>query len=118
MLKLKELRKELNLTQKEFAERLDLDAHNIGDWERQKCEPSTFWLVKIAKTFDVSVDYLVGNSEDDFGAVRLPAQDGLTEDEQQLLRYYRQASAEDKKSIMRIASSLTSDVLSPAVKKY
>ena len=75
MLKIKELRKELNLTQREFAEKLGLDAHNVGDWERGKCEPSSFWLIKISETYKVSTDYLLGR-EDDFGNVLAKTSNG------------------------------------------
>ncbi len=71
MIKLKELRLEKGLTQKEFAEKIDLDAHNVGDWERGKCEPSNDMLVKIANTFDVSVDYLLGRESDYVGNPKL-----------------------------------------------
>ncbi len=64
MLKIKELRNDLSLTQREFAEKINLDAHNIGDWERGKGEPSSEYLVKIARTFNVSTDYLLGCEED------------------------------------------------------
>ncbi|MBQ6980068.1 MAG: helix-turn-helix transcriptional regulator [Clostridia bacterium] len=66
MVKIKELRTELSLTQKQFAEKLNLDAHNIGDWERGKGEPNSDMLIKISNVFNVSTDYLLG-LEDDFG---------------------------------------------------
>lgn len=73
--RLKELRLESGLTQKQFADKIGLDAHNVGDWEREKCEPSIFWLNKIADSFNVSVDYLVGR-EDDFDNVVVSAPKG------------------------------------------
>ncbi len=70
MVRIKEIRKELLLTQKQFAEKIEVDAHNVGDWERGKCEPSNDMLVKIANEFDVSVDYLLGRETDYVGTMK------------------------------------------------
>ena len=109
MHKIKDLRISLGLTQKEFGKRIDLDAHNIGDWERGKGEPSTEWLCKIAKEFNISVDYLLG-LEDDFGvkSFSAPTVSALTEDEKELLELYKQLPPERKKMLIYSAQdSLT-----------
>ncbi|MDT2884902.1 helix-turn-helix transcriptional regulator [Lactococcus lactis] len=58
--RLKELRKEKDLTQNEFAERLGIKQNSYSDWENGKSEPNIKMLEKIAVFFDVSIDYLVG----------------------------------------------------------
>jgi len=60
--RLRELRKEKNLTQKELAEALDMTQRKISYYEMGGSDPSTSTLLKIAKYFDVSVDYLLGNA--------------------------------------------------------
>lgn len=67
MEKIKDLRKERGLTQEELAEKMGLKYYNIGDWERGKCEPCVSDLKQLAEIFDVTVDYLVGRT-DEFGA--------------------------------------------------
>ena len=58
--RLKILRKENNLTQTELAEKLFLDKSTIAKYETDKIEPSLSQLVKLAKFFKVSTDYLLG----------------------------------------------------------
>lgn len=118
MVKIKELRLENALTQKEFAERLGLDAHNVGDWERGKGEPNSDMLVKIASVFGVSVDYLLG-LEDDFGgkvagsdsarSAVSTVDDLLSPEERKLIADYRKLDKVSKRAIERTASSLAED---------
>ena len=62
--RLKELRKQAHLTQVELAKRLGIGQSSYADWERGKKKPTQENLVKIAQILDVSIDYLVGNSEE------------------------------------------------------
>ena len=68
MLKLKELRTELGLTQKNIAKNLGCNQTAVGKYERGELEPNIQTLIKLATIFGCSVDYLLGR-EDDFGAV-------------------------------------------------
>ena len=58
--KLKELRLENNLLQKQLATDLGVTQACIGKWETGDREPSLDDLIKIAKYFSVSTDYLLG----------------------------------------------------------
>ena len=58
--KLKELRIEKGLTQKELAQELGNAQSAIFYWETDKQEPTISALKKICKFFDVSADYLLG----------------------------------------------------------
>lgn len=62
--RLKELRKQAHLTQVELAGQLGIVQSSYADWERGKKKPTQKNLVKIAQILSVSVDYLVGNSEE------------------------------------------------------
>ncbi|MEZ7594623.1 helix-turn-helix transcriptional regulator [Streptococcus sp. 27098_8_76] len=62
--RLKELRKQANLTQVELAKRLGIGQSSYADWERGRKKPTQENLVKISQVFSVSIDYLVGNSEE------------------------------------------------------
>ena len=59
-IRLKELRNEKGLTQTQLAEKLGFTRVNISDWEWKGMEPSFDTVIKIAKFFDVTVDYLFG----------------------------------------------------------
>lgn len=117
MFRLKELRKEFNLTQESLAEKMGLKYFNIGDWERGKCEPCIADLIKLSKIFDVSVDYLIGNSDNFVTASQAPIHATLPEDESELLSLFRALSQEDKRGVMRIARSLAKDVKGVSVPK-
>ncbi|MBF0777854.1 helix-turn-helix domain-containing protein [Streptococcus cuniculi] len=61
--RIKELRKNLTLTQKEVAEALQVSQQALGDWENQKKKPTADKIEKIASFFSVSADYLLGKTD-------------------------------------------------------
>ena len=90
--RLKELRKQAHLTQVELAKRLGIGQSSYADWERGKKKPTQENLVKIAQILDVSIDYLVGNSEeksDELDNIELLFRmnsKGLTNEEKEIFR--------------------------------
>lgn len=58
--RIKQLRKENNLTQSELANKLNCSLSKIGMWETDKREPTKDDLILLSNTFDVSVDYILG----------------------------------------------------------
>lgn len=58
--RLRELRLEKNLSQKEFAAYFNVRQSTIADWERGIMETDFETLAKIARFFDVRSDYLLG----------------------------------------------------------
>ncbi|MDR1939253.1 MAG: helix-turn-helix transcriptional regulator [Clostridiales bacterium] len=62
--RLKSCRKALSLTQKETANGLQLTERAYQHYEAGTREPGLTMLVKLADFFDVSLDYLVGRSDD------------------------------------------------------
>ncbi len=58
--KIMTLRKKFNLSQSELAKKVEVSRTIIGNYERNENTPSIDILLKIAKPFDVSVDYLIG----------------------------------------------------------
>lgn len=59
MIKLKEIRTELNLTQSDLAEKLQIKRNTLCDWELGKSEPSIIHLKKLSQILAVSIDMLV-----------------------------------------------------------
>lgn len=90
--RLKELRKQAHLTQVELASKLGIVQSSYADWERGKKKPTQENLVKIAQILNVSVDYLVGNSEekaDELDNIELLFRmnsKGLTEEEKEIFK--------------------------------
>jgi len=58
--RIKDLRKQLNLTQAELAENLGITRSSVNAWEQGISVPSTKYLIELAKTFKTSTDYLLG----------------------------------------------------------
>lgn len=58
--RLLDLRKDAGLTQDELAAALKINKHSISSYEREKSEPPDAIKIEIAKYFGVSVDYLLG----------------------------------------------------------
>jgi len=61
---LKELRNEKGWTQTQLGEKLNVTSGCITGWENRGREPGLKMLCRIAKIFDVTVDYLLGVEED------------------------------------------------------
>ncbi len=62
--RLKELRNEKKIKQKEMAEFLGCTDRNYQKMEYGEINVPALTLIKLADYFDVSLDYLVGRSED------------------------------------------------------
>lgn len=61
---LAELRKESGYDQKKLGELLGVSYHTISSYERGRSQPNHEILIRIAKLFDVSLDYLLGLRRD------------------------------------------------------
>lgn len=61
--RLKKLRKDAGLTQVDVAEKLGISQPAYASWERGIKKPTQENLVKLSKILYVSVDYLLGNTE-------------------------------------------------------
>lgn len=57
--RIKELRVAHSLTQVELAANLNVTKQCISNWENNNIQPSVDMLIKIAKYFSVSTDYLL-----------------------------------------------------------
>ncbi|MCL2675093.1 MAG: helix-turn-helix domain-containing protein [Firmicutes bacterium] len=58
--KIKELRAEKSLTQKQLAQVVQTTADSIYSWEKGRSEPSVDFIIILAKFFEVTTDYLLG----------------------------------------------------------
>ncbi len=61
--RLKELRKNAGLTQKELADALKMGQASICDYENAKHEVTISAILAIAEYFNVSTDYLLGKTD-------------------------------------------------------
>lgn len=58
--RLRDLRTEKKLSMKELAEKINATDGAVSNWENDINEPKISYLVKLAKVFGVSSDYLLG----------------------------------------------------------
>lgn len=61
--RLKLLRTEQSLSQKDIAEKFNISASTIGMYEQGRRDPDTEFVTKIAHFFGVTTDYLLGKSD-------------------------------------------------------
>lgn len=59
-----ELKESKNLLQKDIAKSINLSLRSYQRYEYGEREPTSSILIKIADYFNVSLDYLVGRSDD------------------------------------------------------
>lgn len=59
----KKLRIKNKYTQEDIANKFDMTKTGISYWENGKSEPSLEVIEKLAELFNVSIDYLLGNSD-------------------------------------------------------
>lgn len=98
--RIKQLRQEKGFSQRSLAEQLGVSQQSINKYENHNIEPDIATLQQIADVFSVSIDYLVGYSDE-----RLPVivnqEDGttLSSAECRLVSDYRQLSHDERLSI-------------------
>lgn len=105
--RLKNLRKQANFTQVEVAEKLGVSQPAYASWERGVKKPTQENLVKIAQVLNVSVDYLVGNSDENLKEEELDNVEllfrmnskGLTDEEKKIFKQELIEFMEERKRV-------------------
>ena len=62
MNRIRELRKQMNMTQRELAKYLQIADSTLSYWEMGRYEPDNEALMKLSRFFQVSIDYILGGS--------------------------------------------------------
>lgn len=100
--RIKDLRQDKKLTQRELAIAIGVNKSAISFWEIGENEPKASYIFALAQFFDVSTDYLLGNT-DEWGNQKQPTQQKerqmLSADEHETLELYRSISSQDKEKI-------------------
>lgn len=100
--RLKELRKRENITQVQFANIFDISAGTIAMWETGKREPDIDTLIKIADYFNVSVDFLLGKSENK----KQPADENISELDKKLINLLLDLSPDEVQRVRDFVQGL------------
>lgn len=62
--RVRDLREDADKTQKEVAEMLNMQVTTYGEYERQDRRVPADFIIKIAKLYNVSCDYVLGLTND------------------------------------------------------
>lgn len=106
--RIKLLREERHLKQEELARDLSVAPSTIGMYETNKRQPNNDLIIKLAKYFNVSTDYLLGKSDirnpeeqikQEFEFAYHKEMEGLSDEEiADALRFYKQIKYGDKEN--------------------
>ncbi|MGL5676814.1 MAG: helix-turn-helix transcriptional regulator [Cellulosilyticaceae bacterium] len=94
--RLKKLRNNKQLSQRALAELIDVSQQTIGSWETGRTEPDQQAIRRLADFFNVSADYLLGNSD-------LPRQtriDKAVSDDPELLEFAQELQARENMQLL------------------
>lgn len=106
MNRIRELRIERGYTQSDLAKIIGVNQTAIGKYERGELEPNINTLIMLAHIFDVSVDFLVENT-DDFGQVLLKADvPSISKEEQEIVATFRALPRELQVQVQAYVSAL------------
>ena len=92
MRKLKELRQEKHLKQKELAQLLGVSDKSICAYENGIASPKIETLIKMSKFFNCSIDYLLDNNTTD-------QKEKILSDDDILLEEYQKLNDNNKKAV-------------------
>lgn len=104
MIRLYELRTEKSLSQRAVAKVLDISQSTYNNWENSRTEPSIAQLIELSRFFGVTVDYLVGNS-DELNNVSY-SNKFLTNDEVELLELFKVLPDSAQKNIINFLKNI------------
>ncbi len=104
-----DLMNEKGLNSAELSKISGIPYTTIRGWINANKLPDYFTLIKLSDFFQVSTDYLLGR-EDDLGNVKIPdVSPVLSNDENDLLRFYRAMSDVEKRAIFDTAKAFYSN---------
>ena len=98
---LKKLREGDSLSQIRFSKEIGFSQAAVSAWENNTREPGIEALIKISKYFNVSVDYLVGNTKKN--ERKKSPTDNLSAEEKELLENFRQLNLKNKMHVSSYA---------------
>lgn len=95
---LKKLRNKKGISQQHLADVIGTSQQSINKYENHNIEPDIETLIAIAKYFNTSVDYLIGNTDINRVIENVSKYD-LNDDEKNLIDKYRNLTSLQKESI-------------------
>ena len=111
MNRIKELRAEMGIYQSELAKLLKVRQNTISTWETGRSEPDQAALREMSKIFDVSIDYILGNSN----IKKAPSAEALstTPEAEALREVMKSLSPEDRQRVLDFGRGLAATAHKP-----
>ena len=106
MLKLKELREEKNLLQKELALKINKTPACISSWETGKTEPDLQSLIDLADCLQTTTDELLNRNSYITGNIEIIGEQ-LNDKEKQLLQRFRGLDADGQTAFLDIIDKIS-----------
>ncbi|MBQ7369128.1 MAG: helix-turn-helix transcriptional regulator [Clostridia bacterium] len=102
-LNIKEFREEMQLTQKELAEKIGNVQRNVSNWENGTSEPDCETILKLSEIFDISIDELFGRN------MPILNNSPISSVEYTLLRYIRKLNEPQRFTLMQFLREFISE---------
>lgn len=114
-----EVIKNEKVVQSELANEIGIARQCITDYKSGKSYPTIQTLRALCGYLEVSSDYLLGLSKDDFGVrTAAPTSDGTTEKEKALLKAFKNLLPETQDFVLRTVQSLSDTDSTKTLKKF
>ncbi len=112
-IRLKELRDSLGLTQAEFGKSIGIAKSTYNNYETGIRDPKSDFWIAVAQRYGVTIDYLMGFSDDPIPVKRdkknpLLEESGLSEAELRLISLYRELNQEGQEKLLDLADDIVS----------
>ena len=99
------LRTKHRLSQKEIGDIVGISSQAVSKWENSITEPDNESLLKLSKYFNVSTDYLLGNSDEENQNIKYD-----NDLEKVLFSKAKELSDEDKRTVLSVINAIKRDV--------
>ena len=102
--RLKRLRAERKLSQAQLSKKINLSQSAVAGWEKCRSEPNCKTLRTVADALDVTLDYLLGRTDNPLSTVQTPAGPYLevTPFEKGVVERYRRATEGEQVAACRV----------------
>ncbi len=108
MNRIAELRKEKHLNQTGLAMKLNISQYLVSAYETGRHQPGIDILIEMSKLFNVSVDYIIGNTDTKSPFI-ITSNDFLSKDETELLTIFRNLNKKNQQRAIGMLLSFNYD---------
>ena len=98
MNRLRSCREQSGYSQKQVAIEIGVKPPTVSQWESGVKKPSSENYIKLARLFNVSVDFLIGKDD-----MQVTGIERFSQDEMRLVDIYRSLNADSKKMLIQVA---------------